>query len=242
MMNCIHANDHDKFKTKYCTEGQVTFSILAHDQKTGTYAAAAATGSLCVGGWVLRGDIEAGLVASQGTAPSTFWRDDAIRLMHGGAKAGDAVFAVTENDAGRGHRQLTALDREGRTGGFTGGKSVAVAAHRCFPGLAVAGNMLTSEGVLDAMVARYREGGEDAADLMLAVLRAAETAGGDSRGLLSAAMLVLRPDAPPLDLRIDHSARPLDDLGGLLTAARGSPYADWLHVVPVVGDKSRSPD
>jgi hypothetical protein len=29
-----------------------------------------------VGGWVLRGDIESGIVASQGTSPSTFWRDD----------------------------------------------------------------------------------------------------------------------------------------------------------------------
>ena len=49
----------------------MTFSILTYDDKTGVYAGAAATGSLCVGGWVLRGDIESGLCASQGTAPST---------------------------------------------------------------------------------------------------------------------------------------------------------------------------
>lgn len=220
----------------------MTFSILAHDQKTGIYAAAAATGSLCVGGWVIRGDIEAGLVASQGTAPSPFWRDDAIRAMRDGVPAGDAVFAVAGQDPGKGHRQLITLDRQGRTGGFTGGKSVPVAAHRCFGGLAVAGNMLASEAVLDALVARFREGeGEDMADRLLASLRAAEGAGGDARGLLSAAMLVLRPDAPPLDLRIDHSTAPLDDLGALLAAARASPYADWLEVVPVLDDKARAP-
>ncbi|MCK5502968.1 MAG: DUF1028 domain-containing protein, partial [Tritonibacter mobilis] len=44
----------------------MTFSILMYDRETGSFAAAAATGSLCVGGWVLRGDIESGLVASQG--------------------------------------------------------------------------------------------------------------------------------------------------------------------------------
>ncbi|TBX23019.1 DUF1028 domain-containing protein [Nioella sediminis] len=220
----------------------MTFSILAHDQKTGTYAAAAATGSLCVGGWVIRGDIERGLSASQGTAPSTFWRDEAIRLMGQGVSAGDAVFAVTQGDAGRGHRQLITLDAAGRAGGFTGGKSVPAAAHRCFGGLAVAGNMLSSEAVLDALVARFRDGeGEDMAERLLASLRAAERAGGDSRGLLSAALLVLRPDAPPLDLRIDRSDRPLDDLGALLQAARTPPYADWLDEVPVLTDKSRAP-
>lgn len=222
----------------------MTFSILAHDQKTGIYAAAAATGSLCVGGWVIRGDIEAGLVASQGTAPSPFWRDDAIRAMRDGVPAGDAVFAVAGQDPGKGHRQLITLDRQGRSGGFTGGKSVPVAAHRCFGGLAVAGNMLASEAVLDALVARFREGegeGEGMADRLLASLRGAEGAGGDARGLLSAAMLVLRPDAPPLDLRIDHSTAPLDDLGALLAAARASPYADWLEVVPVLDDKARAP-
>jgi len=219
----------------------MTFSILAHDKKTGTYAAAAATGSLCVGGWVIRGDIEAGLVASQGTAPSTFWRDDVIRLMRQGAAAGDAVSTVTQGDPGRGYRQVIALDRDGRAGGFTGGKSVAVAAHRCLGGVAVAGNMLGSEAVLEAMVTRYREGGADMAKRMLSCLRAAEGAGGDSRGLLSAALLVLRPDAPPLDLRIDHSSAPLSDLAALLAAVRTAPYADWLDVVPVKDDKTRAP-
>lgn len=221
----------------------MTFSILAHDQKTGTFAAAAATGSLCVGGWVIRGDLEAGLAASQGTAPSPFWRDGAIRAMRDGLSAGDAVFAVTGQDTGRGHRQLITLDLAGRAGGFTGGKSVPFAAHRCFTGLAVAGNMLSSEAVLEALAERYRAGeGEDMADRLLSSLRAAEAAGGDSRGLLSAAMLVLRPDAPPLDLRIDRSDTPLDDLGALLQAARTPPYADWLDVVPVLRDKARAPE
>ena len=41
----------------------MTISILAFDAKTGTYGGAATTGSLCVGGWVLRGDPESGLSA-----------------------------------------------------------------------------------------------------------------------------------------------------------------------------------
>jgi hypothetical protein len=63
---------------------------------------------------------------------------------------------------------------------------------------------------------------------------AAERSGGDARGLLSAALLVLRPDAPPLDLRIDLSDDAPARSRDLLRAARTSPYADWLDEVPTV--------
>ena len=43
----------------------MTFSILAQDPETGAIGGAAATGSLCVGGWVLRGDLDAGMSAKQ---------------------------------------------------------------------------------------------------------------------------------------------------------------------------------
>ena len=65
----------------------MTFSLLVHDRATGTFGGAAATGSLCVGGWVLRGTVDSGLSASQGTAPSTFWGEDALTAMRGGESA-----------------------------------------------------------------------------------------------------------------------------------------------------------
>jgi hypothetical protein len=50
----------------------MTFSVLTFDEKEGIFAAAAATGSLCVGGWVLRGDIESGLSHLQEPHPVHF--------------------------------------------------------------------------------------------------------------------------------------------------------------------------
>lgn len=219
----------------------MTFSILTFDRKTGVLAAAAATGSLCVGGWVLRGDIESGLVASQGTAPSTFWRDDVLRAMYRGQSAKDAVEAVTNRDPGRGHRQLIALDRRGGTHGFTGRDSVAYANHIVAPGLAIAGNMLDGPGVLETMHESFVRDVGPPDQRMLRVLQAANQAGGDSRGLLSAALLVMAPNQPPLDLRIDHSEEPLSALGRLLERSRQSPYFDWLSEVPVLQDKERAP-
>ena len=44
----------------------MTFSLLSLDKNTGTFAGATATGNLCVGGWVLRGQTHVGMTASQG--------------------------------------------------------------------------------------------------------------------------------------------------------------------------------
>ncbi|SLN26459.1 DUF1028 domain-containing protein [Roseisalinus antarcticus] len=219
----------------------MTFSILTYDRKTGIYAGAAATGSFCVGGWVLRGDIESGLCASQGTAPSTFWRDDAMRLMHQGAPAANIVETLTEADSGRDYRQLSVLDRSGGTAGFTGAESVPFADVIAGPDMIVAGNMIASRSVLEALAQAFRDSSGPAANRLLTALRAAEAAGSDVRGLQSAALLVLDPDAPPLDLRIDHSARPLDDLAALAQTVAQPPYATWLSQVPVQNDLNRAP-
>ncbi|MEM9248185.1 MAG: DUF1028 domain-containing protein [Pseudomonadota bacterium] len=219
----------------------MTFSILAHDEKTGTFGAAAATGSLCVGGWVLRGSLEGGLVASQGTAPSTLWRDQVIARMAQGQPAENAVNLAVSPDPGRAHRQIIALDRTGSTGGFTGAESVPWAGHQHAPGLACAGNMLAGLPVLDALAHAFGAGSGAMADRLIAALTGAHHAGGDSRGLQSAALLVLTPDAPPLDLRIDAHDDPLTALQTLLTRARTGPYADWLGEVPVATDPTRAP-
>lgn len=219
----------------------MTFSILAFDQKNGTLAAAAATGSLCVGGWVLRGSLHGGLVASQGTAPSTLWREAVLTDMQRGMTAETAIESITKQDKGRAHRQITAIDTQGRTGAFTGAESVSWAGHLSGPHMIAAGNMIAGQPVLSRLCETFSRSDGPIADRLLSALFAAETAGGDSRGLQSAAMLVLAPDAPPLDLRIDYDERPLKALKRLLDRVRSRPYADWLNEVPVMADPMRAP-
>ena len=59
---------------------------------------------------------------------------------------------------------------------------------------------------------------------------------------MSAALLILSPDMPPLTLRIDHSATPLDDLEALLARAMDPAYAGWLTNVPVLSAPHRAPE
>lgn len=217
----------------------MTISILAFDEESSAYGGAATTGSLCVGGWVLRGDAESGLSASQGSLPSTFWGTRVLALMKAGKSAADAVDAVTSDDDGRAERQLAALDTAGSTGHFTGGNSVQVAGARGAEHVVVTGNLLSSEKVLDACIDGYLSGTGDLDERLLAALKAASAAGGDSRGLLSAALLIVSRQAPPLTLRIDYSKTPLADLADLHRRATTGMYADWSTRVPTLEDPHR---
>ena len=73
----------------------------------------------------------------------------------------------------------------------------------------------------------------------MAALLAAETAGGDIRGLKSAAILVVGPDMAPLSLRVDLSDRPLAALETLLLRATSGDYARWAAQVPCLDDPHR---
>ena len=218
----------------------MTISILAFDEDSGSYGGAAATGSLCVGGWVLRGYAESGLSASQGSLPSTIWGEDVLGLMSGGMTAEQAVGEVTSRDAGRDHRQLAALDRRGGTASFSGAESIPVFGSRDARHVIVAGNLLTSEVVLDRCLEAFLTA-QGRFDLrLLSALDAAAEAGGDSRGFLSAALLVVNREHAPLSLRIDHGRAPLRELRALHNAATSGQYADWAALVPTLDAPERA--
>ena len=88
----------------------MTYSILARDPETGAFGGAAATGSLCVGGWVLRGRAGVGISASQGASPSTLWGEEALvrlgrqRTCHGHSAHGHGCGARFPAVVGAGSR------------------------------------------------------------------------------------------------------------------------------------------
>ncbi|MDJ1014952.1 MAG: DUF1028 domain-containing protein [Paracoccaceae bacterium] len=220
----------------------MTYSILVRDPATGHMGGAAATGSLCVGGWVLRGDARAGMSASQGAAPSTFWGEDVLALMREGTTAADAVSQMTSADAGRDARQLSALGLSGPGAAFTGMDNTPEMASITDNGLVAAGNLLQSAAVIDAVVSGFTASQGALPERLLTALDAGSGAGGDSRGLMSAAILVVGKDIPPLSLRVDYSLQPLQALEGLLERTQQDDYSAWLNTVPVCADPMRRDD
>lgn len=220
----------------------MTFSLLAYDADSQSWGGVAATGNLCVGGWVLRGRVGAGISASQGYAPSTMWGENVLTLMEQGLSATDTVARVVQADPGREWRQLSALDTAGRAGAFSGHCNLDFKGHFIRDGLVASGNILADQNVLEAMVEAMDHATTCFEERLLAALEAGRQAGGDERGVQSAAMLVIRKSSPPLDLRIDWHEQPISALGRLLAETRRADYRAWLDVVPTVADPERTPE
>ncbi len=220
----------------------MTFSILAIDEVSGAIGCAAATGNLAVGGWVLRASAKAGAVATQGLSVSPLWGDDALVHLGEGASARDTVERLTAADNGRDHRQLSVLDRSGGVAAWTGPKNTECKGQIEGRGFVIAGNWLASETVLVEMEARFLATEAEGADFgrrFLESLEAGIDAGGDSRGVLSAAIKIVHPNRAPLDLRVDYDQAPLGRLKAIYSLATTEPYTSWTDVVPTLEDPHR---
>ena len=210
----------------------MTFSLLKLDKNTGTFAGATATGNLCVGGWVLRGQTHVGMTASQGAEPSVLWGEEALVQMQKGLSAPAAVDQVTRVDPRREWRQMAAIDGDGTASAFSGEQNGLIIDEIIEDGLILTGNILSNKTVLARMRDTFIRSDSPIEDKLISALRAGAGAGGDSRGLMSAALLVLPPDAPPLTLRVDFDEAPIDRLEALLQKTRDPAYRAWLKTLP----------
>lgn len=217
----------------------MTFSILAHDPQTGELGGAAATGNLAVGGWVLRSRAGAGAVASQGVSTSTLWRSKAIAELAEGIHPAKIVDDLVQGDAGHDFRQIIILDANGHSAGWTGRKNLPVMAHDADKNLAVAGNWLENEKVLATLKEVFLATPGRLAPRLLTALDAAMKAGSDSRGTLSAALNVVAPDRPPVDLRVDLSDAPVTDLIALYERTGCEEYRNFLSRVPTLDEPEK---
>ncbi len=200
----------------------MTWSIIARDERTGRVGIAVATCAFAVGARVPHIRTGVGAIATQATT-NPYFGPRGLALLSAGASAEDCVRSLIEADAGRDHRQVHAMDREGRFAARTGSACVPWCGHRIEATFSVAGNMLSSEAVIDATASAYAAAADTPfARRLIAALRAGEAAGGDKRGRQSAALLIHDgEDHAALDLRVDDHVDPLGELARLEEVARG---------------------
>jgi uncharacterized Ntn-hydrolase superfamily protein len=115
------------------------------------------------------------------------------------------------------------VDYQGRSAAFTGGECFDWAGHIIGPGFACQGNILVGSSTVEAMARSFGSSQGRLADRLVAALAAGQTAGGDSRGQQSAALLVVRQHGGYggfndryLDLRVDNHTEPIVELRRLL--------------------------
>lgn len=203
-----------------------TFSIVGFDPDTGDLGVAVQSRFFAVGAvvpWVRAG---VGAVATQ-AGTNTSYGPRGLELMARGYGATEALHALVDADPAIAVRQAGVVDAHGGSAAHTGPDCMEWAGHVNGPGFTAQGNILAGPDVVTAMAGAFQQADGDLADRLMAALHAGQAAGGDRRGMQSAALQVARAHAGYnswtdryVDLRVDDHADPIAELQRLLALQR----------------------
>ena len=223
-----------------------TYSIVAWDSATGDLGIAVQSKFPNVGGIVPWARAGVGAVATQSLA-NTDYGEKGLELLAMGATAPEAMRILMRADPRTAQRQVGMVDAAGRAASWTGdstfdwaGGRVGAADGRAGAataggptqlivgrGYAAQGNILVSEATVRALAETFERTPGSLADRLMAALRAGQAAGGDRRGMESAALLVVRANASYLgandryiDIRVYDHADPIAELDRLYALHR----------------------
>lgn len=200
----------------------MTFSIVACDLEEKAWGVAVASKFPAVGAVVPWVQAEAGAVATQSFA-NTSYGPRGLALMGTGFSAQETLDKLLADDPDKELRQVGLVDAKGRSATFSGSECFAWAGGVSGPGYAIQGNILANDRVVPAMEEAFLRTNGNLPTRLNAALLAGDRAGGDKRGRQSAAIYVAKPKAGYggfvdrwLDYRVDDHEDPVPRLGELL--------------------------
>jgi uncharacterized Ntn-hydrolase superfamily protein len=207
----------------YDPDDLATFSIAARDPATGELAFAVQSKAFAAGNRAVH--IQAGLavIAHQASA-NPMYGEIGFALLRAGHTPRQALDMMLRSDEGRDSRQVAILDVQGRSASWDGPGANDWKGHKCGADYCAQGNILAGPQVVDALASTFEStAGRPIAERLMDALDAAQAAGGDARGVQSAAMVVTRAlggaggfSDRVIDIRVDDSRTPLADLRRLL--------------------------
>jgi uncharacterized Ntn-hydrolase superfamily protein len=195
-----------------------TYSIVAHDPRTGECGVAVQSHWFSVGSVVTWGRAGVGAVATQSIAEPAYG-PRLLDALAAGEDPQSALDRLVAADAQGRFRQVACVRADGKVAVHTGDGCIAFAGHRTGAGFSAQANMMATELVWGAMAEAFSGSGGTLARRLMAALDAAEGAGGDARGRQSAALLVVPPEGEEWDrveLRVEDDPEPLEELRRLL--------------------------
>jgi uncharacterized Ntn-hydrolase superfamily protein len=209
-----------------------TFSILGYDPKTGEVGGAVQSRVFAVGNGVLWAEAGVGVVATQAIVDVSYGRQG-LDLLRAGMSPAAAVKAIWESDPDprptdwtKNGRQFALMDARGNYAAFTGTKASAWAGNKSGTFCTAQGNILAGEAVVNQMVEAFEKTEGHLSLRLMAALDAGQKAGGDTRGMQSAAMLIVKKDGgvwlhndTVLRLHVDDNPEPLKELRRLVDLA-----------------------
>jgi len=225
-----------------------TFSIIARDPNNGELGMGVQSKAFAAGNRAMT--IKGGLavIAHQASA-NPMYGAIGMELLGAGMTPQQALDMMVRSDDGRDNRQVSILDAQGRAASWTGTGANDWKGHRCGTNFCAQGNILVGAEVVDAMVMSFERSSGPLAERLLAALDAAQAAGGDARGMQSAALVVTRPLAGSggfsdrvIDLRIDDHKAPLVELRRLLNLVRSGQLLTEANRKMTAGDAQGATD
>jgi uncharacterized Ntn-hydrolase superfamily protein len=200
----------------------MTFSIVACDLKEKAWGIAVASKFPAVGAVVPWAQAEAGAVATQSFANTSFG-PLGLQMMAAGISADETLAKLLMDDSDRELRQVGLVDGKGHAATFTGNGCFPWAGGVAGKGYAIQGNILASAKVVPAVEKKFLATKGDLPSRLYAALLAGDRAGGDKRGRQSAAIYVVKPNGGYggfndrwIDYRVDDHKNPLVRLGELI--------------------------
>ena len=206
-----------------------TFSILGYDPASGEVGGAVQSRVFSVGNGVLWAEAGVGAAATQAIVDVSYG-PKAIALLRAGMAPAAIIKAVWDSDTDpqpdswtKQGRQFAVIDAAGATAAFTGPKATEWAGHKAGRYCTAQGNILAGEAVVTGMVSAFEAATGHLSQRLVAALEAGQSAGGDKRGMQSAAILIvgkgqgvwLNNDVV-MRLQVDDSTEPIKDIRRLV--------------------------
>ena len=212
----------------------MTFSIAFFDKKTGTAGVATTTGSVSVGAFVPHVEAGAGALTTQGAYTNWLYGKIGLEYLRKGESAERVLQYLTQKDDGRAFRQCLIIDSNGSGSGWTGSENSKFKEIEKADGVIAGGNLLARKGVASALIDFFLSNPEQpVAVRLIKALRQGERVGGDSRGLVSAAVKVDFLDKPPIDIRVDYApGDTLERLHEVYLHYSNSPFKEFYEGIP----------
>lgn len=223
-----------------------TFSIVGCDPEAGEVGIAVQSKFLAVGNVVPWAKGGVGGVATQSWANLTYGTEGLV-LLEQGMHPQDVLDRLTREDEGRDSRQVGIVDIKGRSATFTGKDCADWAGGIAGENFAAQGNILVSAETVTAMAETFQKTEGDLTTKLMMALAAAQRAGGDRRGMQSAALYVVKEGAGYgggsdrlVDIRVDDHPHPIEELERILVL-----YRFYLqktkpgNLVPIEGDAAQ---
>lgn len=209
-----------------------TFSILGYDPETGEVGGAVQSRVFSVGNGVLWAEANVGVVATQAIVDVSYG-PQGLELLKQGMAPEDVVRTILANDPNPQPerwtiegRQFSVMDASGRVATHTGPRASQWAGHRVGTYVSAQGNILAGPAVVADMVEAFESTEGHLSFRLLAALEAGQAAGGDTRGMQSAAMIIVKEDGGVwlnndvvLRLQVDDAEEPIAELRRLVEVA-----------------------